>query len=111
MERRIALERMEILFGRAEQEALHARPARARRYVDLARRIGMRYNVRVPPEFKRRFCKACLAYLLPGVNARVRIGRGRVVVTCTGCGAIQRLPYKREQKAARAMRAKRGAAQ
>jgi ribonuclease P protein subunit RPR2 len=104
MERRIALERMEILFHHAEGEALHGRTARARRYVDLARRIGMRYNVRVPPEFKRRFCKSCLAYLLPGVNARVRFGRGRIVVTCTGCGAIQRLPYRVEQKAARATR-------
>lgn len=104
MERRIALERMEILFHQAEREALQARSARARRYVDLARRIGMRYNVRVPAEFKRRFCKACLAYLLPGVNARVRVGRGRIVVTCTGCGAIQRLPYREEQKAARTKR-------
>ena len=104
MERRIALERMAILFHHAEREALQRRPARARRYVDLARRIGMRYNVRVPPEFKRRFCKECLAYLLPGVNARVRIGRGRVVVTCAGCGAVQRMPYGQEQKAARAAR-------
>lgn len=104
MERRIALERMEILFGQAEQEAVQGRPARARRYVDLARRIGMRYNVRTPAEFKRRFCKECLTYLLPGVNARVRVGRGRLVVTCKGCGAIQRLPYRAERKAARAAR-------
>ncbi len=104
MERRIALERMEILLHHAEREALQRRPARARRYVDLARRLGMRYNVRTPATFKRRFCKECLAYLLPGVNARVRIGRGRLVVTCLGCGSIQRLPYRDEQKAARAAR-------
>ncbi len=104
MERRIALERMEILFHQAEKEALQSRPARARRYVDLARRIGMRYNVRVPPDFKRRFCKKCLAYFLPGLNARVRVGRGRLVITCLGCGAIERLPFVEEQKAARAAR-------
>ncbi len=104
MERRIALERMRILFVQAEKEAVLHRPARARRYVELARRIGMRYNVRMPPEFKRRFCKACLAYLVPGVNARFRVGRGRLVVTCTACGEIQRLPYGKEQKAARASR-------
>jgi len=104
MERRIALERMEILFHEAEQEALHARWARARRYVDLARRIGMRYNVRVPAKLKRRFCKKCLAYLVPGVNARVRMGRGHVVVTCTACGTLQRFPFRAEQKAARAAR-------
>ncbi|HYM38727.1 MAG TPA: ribonuclease P protein component 4 [Thermoplasmata archaeon] len=104
MERRIALERIEILFRHAEHEALQARPVRARRYVDLARRIGMRYNVRVPAAFKRRFCKECLAYLLPGVNARVRVGRGRIVVTCTACGAIQRMPFREERRTARARR-------
>jgi len=104
MERRIALERMEILFHQAEREALQGRAARARRYVDLARRIGMRYNVRVPTEFKRRFCKECRAYFVPGVNARVRVGRGRLVVTCLACGSIQRLPYGEERKAAHAAR-------
>jgi ribonuclease P protein subunit RPR2 len=104
MERRIALERMVVLFGLAEKEALLGHGPRARRYVDLARKIGMRYNVRVPPEYKRRFCKACLVYFLPGVNARVRVGRGRVVITCSACGAIQRLPYRAEQALARARR-------
>jgi len=104
MERRIALERMEVLFGLAEKEALQRHAARARRYVDLARRLGMRYNVRVPPEFKRRFCKKCLAYLVPSVNARVRVGRGRVVITCTACGAIQRLPFRAERQIARGRR-------
>ncbi|OGS61136.1 MAG: hypothetical protein A3K59_04620 [Euryarchaeota archaeon RBG_19FT_COMBO_69_17] len=100
-ERRIALERISILFGLAEEEALGKRPARARRYVELARRIGTRYNVRMPAEFKRRFCKACGAYLLPSANARVRVGRGRLVVTCMGCGAVQRMPFLRERSARR----------
>ncbi len=104
MERRIALERMEILFGLAEKEALQGHAGRARRYVDLARRLGMRYNVRVPPAFKRRFCKECLAYLVPSLNARVRVGRGRVVVTCLSCGSVQRLPFRAEQQIARERR-------
>jgi len=106
MERRIAAERMVTLFRLAESEALHRRAGRSRRYVELARRIGMRYNVRVPALFKRSFCKKCLAFLLPSVTARVRIGRGRVAVTCTSCGAVQRYPYKREQKVRRATRAR-----
>jgi ribonuclease P protein subunit RPR2 len=106
MERRIAGERMATLFRLAESEALHRRMGRARRYVELARRIGMRYNVRVPAPFKRSFCKKCFAFLLPSVSARVRIGRGHVVVTCTACGAIQRFPYRREQRARRASRAR-----
>ena len=103
-ERRIALERMESLFRQAEGEAVGRREGRARRYVELARRIGMRYNVRVPREFKRKFCRACGAYLVPAHNARVRVGRGRVVITCLACGAVQRMPYMREQRAARKAR-------
>ena len=106
MERRIAMERMTTLFRLAESEALQRRTGRARRYVELARRIGMRYNVRVPAPFKRSFCKKCLAFLLPSVSARVRVGSGRVIVTCAACGAIQRYPYRREQTARRASRAR-----
>ncbi|MGI0149126.1 MAG: ribonuclease P protein component 4 [Thermoplasmata archaeon] len=106
MERRIAAERMATLFRLAESEALHRRTGRARRYVELARRIGMRYNVRVPAPFKRSFCKKCFAFLLPSVSARVRVGQGRVVVTCIACGALQRYPYRREQAARRASRAR-----
>ncbi len=105
MERRIALERMTTLFRQAESEALQRRYGRARRYVELARRIGMRYNVHVPAPFKRSFCKKCLAFLLPSVSARIRVGHGRVIVTCTACGAVQRHPYRREQAARRAPRA------
>lgn len=98
MERRIAAERMTTLFGLAETEALRHHPGRARRYVELARKIGMRYNVRVPRPFKRSFCKKCLAFLLPSVSARIRVGRSRVIVTCMSCGAIQRHPYRRERR-------------
>lgn len=106
MERRIAAERMATLFRLAEAEALHRRSGRARRYIELARRIGMRYNVRVPAPFKRSFCKKCFAFLLPSVSARVRVGRGRVIVSCNACGAVQRYPYRREQAARRASRAR-----
>src|SRR5438093_12282350 len=94
MERRIAGERMVTLFRLAESEALRRHPGRARRYVELARRIGMRYNVRVPAPFKRSFCKKCLAFLLPSVSARVRVARGRIGVTCTTCGAVPRYPSR-----------------
>lgn len=100
------MERMFVLFSLAEKEALAGGEARARRYVGLARKIGMRYNVRVPAEYRRRFCKKCLAYLVPGGNARVRIGAGRIVVTCLGCGTIQRMPFRAEQELARATRRK-----
>src|SRR5207247_4391498 len=98
--------RRATLFGLAETAALHRRTERARRYVELARRIGMRYNVRVPAPFKRSFCKKCFAFLLPSVSARIRVGEGRVVVTCGACGAVQRDPYSREERGRGASRAR-----
>ena len=95
--RRIALERMRILFDKArivfEQE-----PELAQRYVDLARRIGMRYKVRVPSEFRRMVCKRCRGFILPGRNCRVRIRTERephVVITCLRCGRHMRMPLRR----------------
>jgi ribonuclease P protein subunit RPR2 len=104
-ERRIALERIVTLYRLAEREALARHGERARRYVVLARRIGMRYNVRTPAEFKRSFCRACNAYLVPSLNATVRVGGGRITVTCTACGSVQRFPYTREQAERRRGRA------
>ena len=100
-ERRIAGERIEALFRLAEQEALRGNAARADRYVELGRKIGMRYNVHLPSELKRRVCKECHAFLVPSKNARVRVGGSKVVTTCLRCGAVMRFPYLREQKARR----------
>lgn len=101
-ERRIALERIEILFRLAEKEALRGNAPRANRYASLAARIGMRYNVGIPREFKRRYCRKCHAFLVPGVNCRVRVSRGKITSTCGTCGDVRRFAYVREQTARRA---------
>ncbi len=96
LERRIAKERMEILMQLAE-EAFHGDRMLARRYVELARRIGMKYNLRFPRRWKRRFCRRCGAFLVPGANLRVRCRKMRVIFTCMECGAVRRVPYAREK--------------
>jgi len=96
--RRIALQRMHILFKLAD-EALPEKPEHAQRYIDLARQIAMRCRVKMPRELKRRICKQCNTLLRPGVNARVRIKQRRephIVVTCLGCGRIFRYPVRRK---------------
>ena len=69
----IAGERIDILFDLAEEEARAHNLPRANRYVELARKIGMRYNVRISRRYRRRYCKHCHAYLLPSVSCRVRV--------------------------------------
>jgi ribonuclease P protein subunit RPR2 len=99
-QKEIVLERIRVLFDQA-REAFKERPERSRRYVEMAIRLSSRYNIRIPPDLKRRFCKSCHAYLLAGTNARVRTSPSQraVIVTCLKCGRLTRHPYRREKSA------------
>jgi len=94
----IAGERIDILFDLAEEEALAHNLHRADRYVELARKIGMRYNVRIPRRYRRRFCKHCRCYFLPSINCRVRVRGDRTVIFCENCGSYTRMPIMKEKK-------------
>lgn len=89
----IAEERIEILFDLATSKAAAGEVDRSREYVRLARRIAERNRCGLPRKFKRFTCKQCDVALRPGVNARVRLSNGHVVIRCD-CGATQRYPYK-----------------
>jgi len=94
----IASERIEILFGLAEEE-FEEHPKRSDRYVELARKIGMRYNVRIPKKYRMRFCSSCGNYLVPGKNCTVRTNSRTLSVetTCRNCGHVMRNPYAKEK--------------
>lgn len=69
----------------------------ARRYTSLARKIGMRYTVRVPTDLKRMTCKNCMLPLLPGRTSRVRLRPGTLTITCLECGHSRRIPHRRRE--------------
>lgn len=97
--RKIALERIVILFEQADK-TYASDPKRAQRYVDLARRIAMRSRVHLPPGLRRRVCRSCKSYLNP-LNSRTRIRQERephVSTTCAVCGHINRYPLRRKEK-------------
>ena len=96
--KRIARERIGILFDRA-REFFPENPAASDRCVALARRIAMRQRVRIPRELRRRFCRRCSAYLVPGVTLRVRVRHGTVVTTCLRCDARRRYRVVSRRKA------------
>jgi len=91
----IAKERIEILFNLAEKE-FKKYPERSKRYIQLARKIGLRYNVRFSPQLKRKFCKECNSLLISGSTEQTRIdGKTKTIVKkCLKCGKISRYPYK-----------------
>ena len=100
---KIAKERIERLFQLAEENA-RTHPERSKRYVRLARRIAMKYRVRIPRQWKRRFCKKCGTFWVPGENLIVRLKpkpQPHVEYICLECGARYRIPYLREKLAQR----------
>ncbi|MCI0496829.1 MAG: ribonuclease P [Thermoplasmata archaeon] len=86
--------RVETLFRLAEEEVANGRTDLADRYVRLAHRLGMRYNVRIPRDLRSRICPRCQAYLVTSENASWRVKRGRIIVHCRSCGSVMRRPFK-----------------
>jgi ribonuclease P protein subunit RPR2 len=89
----IARERMEVLMEEAARAVRADKGDRARRYVDLARKIGMRHNVPMARSWKRWVCAGCGTFLLPGRNASARVRPKRTVVRCLECGHIKRVGH------------------
>ncbi|MDA4124769.1 MAG: ribonuclease P [Thaumarchaeota archaeon] len=71
----------------------HTNLALAKEQAALARRVRLRFNVRLDPSLGRFTCRGCKSLLVPGVNARVRLGHGKQTilrVTCAECGRVNR---------------------
>jgi len=98
LQKSIAIRRINQLFSMAEQSALSDKFKLANRYVEIARKIKMRYLVPMPKEYKSRFCKHCYSYLLPNVTSRVRINSGKIVIYCKSCNKFTRIPLQNKHK-------------
>ncbi|MBU0470546.1 MAG: ribonuclease P [Nanoarchaeota archaeon] len=90
-QKEIALQRIKTLFEEAENN-FSKNKALSNRYVALARKIAMKVKIRIPLDLKRRFCKHCYKYLMPGVNSRVRTREGKVIISCFECKKFTRIP-------------------
>lgn len=63
----------------------------ARRQAALARRLALKFNLRMDWSQKRLFCHGCKNMIFPGINARVRLGPDKILlVTCSDCGHVNR---------------------
>ena len=93
LHKRIAEERIVKLFVEAEN-MFNEYPNLSQRYVELARKIATRYNVRFNKDQKRLFCKNCNAYLKQGKNSTIRLQHGKIVLKCSECGYVRRWVYR-----------------
>jgi len=98
--KRIARERISILLNQA-LKVYRDYPWLADRYVDLARRLSMRYKVRIPKPWRLLICRKCKRLMIPGFSARVRVRQRRephIAFTCLRCGRVKRILLRRVGK-------------
>ena len=94
--RSIAKERVRILLSQSENAVVRGERQLANRYGTLARKVAMRYKVRLPRGTKVLYCKSCGSYV-GGTGSRVRIKRGRVIRTCGVCNRVHRHPLEERE--------------
>ena len=81
---KIAKRRIDFLFNLAK-EHFKEDSKLSDKYVKMARKIAMKYKTKLSSTLKKRICKNCHKYLVPGVNCRVRLHKHRVIYYCLGC--------------------------
>lgn len=94
----IAEERIDLLFKYAEEEALKHNFECAKKYIELARKIGMKYKIKLKSEYRILFCQNCNNFLLPGKSSQVRLKNHKLIIKCLKCNTYKRHPYLREIK-------------
>ena len=91
---RIAEEHIGFLLDRAKKVA-GENHGLANRYVTLARKVAMKFKIRLTSAQKRLFCKHCYRFMLPGKNLRVRVHEHRIIYYCLDCKKFWRKPVKK----------------
>lgn len=94
-QKQIAQERIKILFQEAEKN-FSKNPQLSHRHVQLARKIAMKVKTRIPLELKRKICKHCYKFLMPGKNARIRTREGKLIIYCLECKKYTRILLKKK---------------
>ncbi|MBW2972504.1 ribonuclease P [Candidatus Woesearchaeota archaeon] len=88
---KIAKQHISSLLEKAKEVA-GSKPALANRYVTLARKVAMKFRIRMLPSQRRLYCPHCYRFLLPGKNLRVRVHEHRVIYCCLDCKKFWRKP-------------------
>jgi RNase P subunit RPR2 len=85
--RKIAEERINILFKKAEEKK-EKNLKLSNRYVKLACRIGERTQTSIPRKHKKKYCSNCKTYWIQGKNCQTRIDSKNNTINykCLNCG-------------------------
>lgn len=85
------MQRIDILLENALKNARDNMKL-AQRQASIARRICMKFNIRLPYEKRQLFCKRCKKFTVPGLNALVRVeSRPKAIrIKCLECSHVYR---------------------
>ena len=81
------------LMGEAGGAWAAGKPERAKRYAEMAMGLVRKHKVRLTEEQKRRFCRKCFAWWVPGDTVKLAFDKRHSVIrmTCAKCGYTRRL--------------------
>ena len=87
----IAMKRMEILFNNALSNAKN-NPGLAQRQAEIAKKISLKFKIKMPFEISSSFCKNCKKFIAPGITSKIRLGSKpkSIRITCSYCNHTYR---------------------
>ena len=69
----IASRRILILFENAISNARN-NPELSQRQAHIAKKIAMRFKIKMPWQIRSSFCKKCKKFIPPGIGSKIRLG-------------------------------------
>lgn len=84
-------EKIALLMKRAESRT---DLKKAKKDVRKARALAMKYRISMN-RYRKKICKDCKAFLVPGRNCRIRIHKTRVIYKCLECNNFMRFCIKK----------------
>ena len=89
--KQIATRRIEILFNNALSNAKN-NPRLAEKQAEIAKKISMKFKIKMPFEVSSSFCKKCKKFIPPGVRSKIRLGSKpkSIRITCSYCNHTYR---------------------
>ena len=89
--KQIAIKRMEILFNNAISNAKN-NPRLAQKQAEIAKKISMKFKIKMPFEISSSFCKKCKKFIPPGIASKIRLGSKpkSIRITCSYCNHTYR---------------------
>ena len=89
--KQIATRRIEILFNNALSNAKN-NPGLAQRQAEIAKKISLKFKIKMPFEISSSFCKKCKKFIAPGIRSKIRLNSKpkSIRITCLYCNHTYR---------------------